>query len=469
MMQKLAGPEKALGVALRQLEQTLHGVRDLPAAGGEAAVSAALAAVHRAGAALADAGAGLARQAEEREGRCRAEVAAATTRLAGAVARSLNDLLTGIGCDTELALSRLPETDPIRKHVESVARAAERGSVLARDLLAIGREQVLHPRVLHLNELIADLEPVVARLLGPRIQLVLDLAPQLPPVAVDPAGLEQLLLSLTVRARETMAGEGRLGIWTTLSAVASGGTHGARQRRVLLAVTDSGDGLVSEDLAHLCEPFVPAGPGLARGGLGLASACGFVRQSGGAFEVYSRPGEGTIVRVLLPMAAPARPAVPAAGAAAEGGTILLVEDDENVRRPLAELLEDRGYLVLTAPDGATAETVAAHYEGPIHLLVTDVMMPGISGVELADALAPRRPAMKILFTTGFPEAVAEALAGEGPAASGPSALLRKPFTSQALLRRIAELLRHAPPGPGAAPELSAQAPTKAPAKAPASY
>jgi two-component system, cell cycle sensor histidine kinase and response regulator CckA len=446
MTDKLAGPQSALGGALRQLSDILHGMAERPEEG--AAVRAALAAlatladIERAAADLAAAGADLARQAEERERRCRTEVVEATTSLAGSVARSLNDLLTGVAVDTELALSRLPETDPIRKHLESVGRAAERGSVLARDLLAVGRNQVLHPRLLNLNELVADLEPALARLLGPRIQLVLDLAAQLPPVEIDPAGLEQLLLTLAVRAREAMAGVGRLGIWTALSSL---GAPGPRERRVLLAITDSGEGMVGDDLAHLCEPFVPAGPGLARGGLGLASACGFVRQSGGTFEVYSRPGEGTIVRILLPAAVTAgvaRSALSAGRKSADGGgTILLVEDEDNVRLPLAELLEDRGYLVLAAPDGSAAEALAALHDGPIHLMVTDVMMPGMNGVELARTLARTRPEMRVLVATGYPDA----LAAEGPAAGPPLSLLRKPFTSQILLRRVAEMLREVHP------------------------
>lgn len=447
MTDKLAGPEAALSGALRQLSDTLRGVAERPteeAAAVRAALDA-LATVERAAADLAAAGADLAHHAEERERRCRTEVVEATTRLAGSVARSLNDLLTGVAVDTELALSRLPETDPIRKHLESVSRAAERGSVLARDLLAVGRNQVLHPRVLNLNELVADLEPALARLLGSRIQLVLDLAAQLPPVEIDPAGLEQLLLTLAVRAREAMAGVGRLGIWTALSSL---GAPGLRERRVLLAITDSGEGMVGDDLAHLCEPFVPAGPGLGRGGLGLASACGFVRQSGGTFEVYSRPGEGTSVRILLPAAVTAgvARAAPAARRSADGGgTILLVEDEDNVRLPLAEMLEDRGYLVLAAPDGSAAEALAARHDGPIHLMVTDVMMPGMNGVELARSLARTRPEMRVLVATGYPDAMAEAQAAEGPAAGPPLSLLRKPFTSQILLRRVAEMLREVHP------------------------
>ncbi len=458
MTDRLAGPQQALGGALRQLSEAL-GPHGLPAGETAAAgdgLGAALDAVRQAAGQLAAAAAGLERDAEEQQRRCSSEVVAATTGLAGGVARSLNDLLTGIACDTELVLSRLPATDPIRKHVESVAQAAERGSVLARDLLAVGREQVLRPRLLHLNELVADLEPALAGLLGRRVQLVLDLAHQLPPVEVDPAGVEQMLLSLAVRAREAMAGEGRLVIWTALSSAGAptgAGSPAGTARRVLLAVTDGGEGIPGEDLAHLCEPFVPAGTGFGRGALGLASACGFVRQSGGTFEVYSRPGEGTIVRVLLPAAAPARPAVPPlrAATAEAGGTILLVEDEDNIRLPLAELLEDRGYLVLAAPDGPSAEAAAARHDGPIHLLVTDAMMPKMNGVELARALARSRPEMRVLVATGYPDALAEmaemaALAaipetGDAPAAGPPLSLLRKPFTSQALVRRVAEILR----------------------------
>jgi two-component system cell cycle sensor histidine kinase/response regulator CckA len=387
----------------------------------------ALDALEAAAAEVAAAARALERRSQESEQSGRAAAGEATSRLAGGVAHLLNDLLTGVACDAELALSRLPPTDPIRKHVESVCRAAERGGILARDLLAVGREQILRPRVVRLNEL-------------------LDLAPQLPAVEVDPGGMELQLLALVMRAREAMGGEGRLGIWTTVSAAAGR----SRERQVLLAVTDHGEEIAAEDVALLCEAPRLAALGTGRGTLGLAAACSFVRQSGGTFEIHSRQGEGTVVRILLPAAA-ARPALASARPAVElGGTILLVEDDDNVRNPLAELLEDRGYLVLAAAAGGTATALAARHEGPIHLLVSDVMMPGMTGIELARALAPQRPEMRVLFTTGHPKAVAaavaEAVATAGRAAAGsPAFVLTKPFTSQLLLRRINEVLRGAEP------------------------
>jgi CheY-like chemotaxis protein len=367
-------------------------------------------------------------------------------RLAGGVAHSFNNLLTAMACDTELALSRLPETDPIRKHLTAVQSAVERGGTLVRQLLAFGREREPRPRALDLNRVVVEVGESVRQLVAERIELVLDMTPGLPPVRMDPLQMEQVLLTLAANAWEAMPDGGRLRIATAAAL--------PPETRVQLTVSDTGRGIGEEALAHLFEPLYSTweAGGL---GLGLAWAQEVVKQAGGKIEVESRPGEGSTFRILVPTVEPVVPAgispmspmapmspmspwEPAVSPFHGAETILLVEDEGDLRRPLAEILEDRGYLVLAAASGAEAMDLASRHDGPIHLLVTDVVMPGISGQELARLLTPLRPETKVIFTTGYPE---DMVAEETLLGDGPYRFLKKPFSSQALMLLMQEVLR----------------------------
>ncbi len=366
-------------------------------------------------------------------------------RLAGGVVHSFNNLLTAMAFDTELALARLPAGDPICHHLQAVQSAVERGGTLVRQLLAFGRERRPRPRVLELNRLVAEVGESVRQLLAGRIELILDLTPGLPAVRMDALQIEQVLLTLAANAWEAMAEGGRLRIGTAAAL--------PPETRVQLIVEDTGRGMDEEALAHLFEPLYSDWEegGL---GLGLAWARGVVEQAGGRIDVSSRPGEGSTFRILVPtveptgMAGTGVTAVGARGATLPlrdlssmpfgAETILLVEDEGDLRRPLAEILENRGYLVLSAASGAEAMDLAKRHAGPIHLLVTDVVMPGMSGQELARLLTPLRAETKVIFTTGYPEDV---VAEESLLGDGPYHFLKKPFSSQALMLLMQDVLR----------------------------
>jgi CheY-like chemotaxis protein len=276
----------------------------------------------------------------------------------------------------------------------------------------------------------------VRQLVGERIDLAFDLAPGLPPVRMDAIQMEQVLLTLAANAWEAMPEGGRLRI----------GTAAARppESRVELSVTDTGRGMDGEALSHLFEPLYSTWEegGI---GLGLIWVRDMVEQAGGRIDVESRPGEGTTFRLLLPTVEPVEGTESAqAGDLAEPSplfgveTILLVEDEGDLRRPLAEILADRGYRVLSAASGDEAMELAAGHDGPIHVLVTDVVMPGMSGQELARLLTPQRTEMKVIFTTGYPE---DMVAEETLLGDGPYHFLKKPFSSQALMLLMQEVLR----------------------------
>ena len=375
--------------------------------------------------------------------------AEAVGRLAGSVAHSFNNLLTALGCDAELALSRLPPGDPVRQHVAAVGRSIELGGALVRQLLSFGRERQRRQRTVRVAELLTDLEDLLRRLLGEQIRLTIEAAPDLPPVALPQ--FEQVLLTLLANARDAMPQGGRLLIRAVRAreatgAAGAGGPEGPKSETemVELTVADTGAGMDAEVQEQAFHPLFTTKEE-SDAGLDLAWVRGVVEAAGGAIEVDSRPGQGTSFRLLLPAEREGEPerkqgraghaaAVTARTAGAE--TLLLVEDEENVRRPMVEILEDRGYVVLAAADGAEAARLAERYRGPIHLLVTDLVLPGLSGRELAALLGQRRPETRVLYTTGYPDdLVAEASdKGRGPR------LLRKPFTGQALVETVRRLL-----------------------------
>jgi two-component system cell cycle sensor histidine kinase/response regulator CckA len=343
-------------------------------------------------------------------------------RLAGGVVHSFNNLLTAMAFDTELALSGLPEGDPVCHHLQAVQSAVERGGALVRQLLDFGREHKPRPRALELNRVVTEVGESVRQLVAGRIELVLDLTPGLPQVRMDAIQIEQVLLTLAANAWEAMAEGGRLRIATAAAR--------PPETRVQLLVEDTGRGMDEAALAHLFEPLYSNWEegGL---GLGLAWARGVLERAGGRIDVESRPGEGSTFRIFLPTvestgaaAAPARAADLPDLASFAAATILLVEDEGDLRRPLAEILENRGYLVLSAASGAEAMDLAKRHAGPIHLL--------------ARLLTPLRTETRVIFTTGYPEDV---VAEESLLGDGPYHFLKKPFSSQALMVLIQDVLR----------------------------
>ena len=367
----------------------------------------------------------------------------AVGRLAGGVAHDFNNLLMVMRGYGELMFNRLDANDPLRRNAEEIQKAAERATALTQQLLAFSRKQVLQPKVLDLNAVVTDVEKMLRRLIGEDIKLaaVLDLA--LGWVKADPGQIEQIILNLAVNARDAMPQGGRLTLKTANVTLDQayvrqhvGATPGPY---VLLAVSDSGVGMDAETQSHIFEPFFTT-KGVDKGtGLGLSTVYGIVKQSGGYIWVESAPGRGTTFEIYLPLveeAVAGEELHPALLAPTPGGaeTILVVEDEMSVRRLAAEFLGSSGYTVLEAQDGGAALQVCEEHRGPIHLLITDVVMPGMSGRELAVRLAGRRPEMKVIYMSGYTD---DAMVPHGVLEEGIH-FLQKPFSLDALARIVRE-------------------------------
>lgn len=362
-------------------------------------------------------------------------------RLAGGIAHVFNNLLTAIACETELALARLPGDDPARKHLREVEKVGQRGAALARQLLAFSGRQVLHPRLVQLNHLLTGMEDRIRRFLGNEIELRMDLHPDLDRVSVDPEQFEHVVMNLVSNARDAMPEGGRLSLETMNVDVTGSSTHPLRANPgayVLLKVSDSGPGMPEEVRRHAFEPFFSTKGGMEITGLGLSTAYGIVAQSGGQIVADSEPGSGARFHIFLPSA---ELAATAEGSVRENQganweTLLIVEDEENVRKPLMQILASRGYNVLEAADALEAIQISQSHPGPIHLMITDILMDGMSGVELADRLAFKRPEMRVLFATGYPAGLTEGT----HIASKAAHLLKKPFSGRELAAKIREVL-----------------------------
>lgn len=365
-------------------------------------------------------------------------------RMAGGIAHVFNNLLTAIACETELALVKLQPDDPARKHLREIEKVGERGAALARQLLAFSGRQVLHPKAMELNGLLGDLEEELRRVLGDAIELRLQLDPELDRVNLDPVCLRQAILNLASNARDVMPEGGRLTLETKNLEVRPGNlTHPLRAapgRYVLLEVGDTGPGMTDDVRRRVFEPFFSTKKGVEVMGLGLATTYGIISQSGGQIIADSEPDKGTRFLIFLPSAEEgSRTADSAARDARHRETILLVEDEENVRKPLLQILEARGYNVLEAADADQAMNISKSHPGPIHLMVTDILMDGMNGVELAERLAFKRPEMKVLFATGYPAGLAER-----PSLTNEEApLLKKPFSGRDLAAKVREVLEGA--------------------------
>jgi PAS domain S-box-containing protein len=373
----------------------------------------------------------------------------AVGRLAGGVAHDFNNLLSVIGSYTDLALEGLHPSDPLRADLEEVRAAATRAEQLTRQLLAFSRRQVLQPKPTSLTDLARGLEKMLGRLIGEDIALELDLAPGLPQTLADPGQLEQVLMNLAVNARDAMPDGGRLVIATRevelapRRAAASGVAPG---RYVELAVTDTGSGMDAATRARVFEPFFTT-KGLGKGtGLGLSTVYGIVAQSGGGIEVDSAPGRGATFRVHLPRHDAPTPAAAKASSPAPSArgheTVLVVEDEPAVRDIARRILDAAGYRVLTAAGPAEALLTAEQDGASIDLVVTDVVMPGMNGRELAARIGPLCPHADVLFMSGYTDDSLERHGVLGPT------FLQKPFTARALAAKVRAVLDARGPGRG---------------------
>jgi two-component system, cell cycle sensor histidine kinase and response regulator CckA len=365
-------------------------------------------------------------------------------RLAGGVAHDFNNLLTAINGYSEMLLADLASDDPRRAHVEEIARAGERGAELTQQLRIFSRKEVVTPEVLDLNAIVSDTERLLRRLIGEDVRLTTLLTQDLWRIRADPGQLQQVLLNLAVNARDAMPQGGQILIETanlTLD-VPAPHTYGTAPPGdyVMLAVSDTGCGMDDETLSHIFEPFFTTKEANKGTGLGLSTVYGIVQQSEGHIWVGTEPGHGTAFRIYLPRATdtattpvpPAAPAVVAPGTE----TVLLVEDDEQVRGLMATALQASGYTVLEASQGDEAVQLAARHGGPIHLLVTDVVLPGLGGREVARAVAAHHQDLAVLYVSGYTDRAA--LQDDVP--DWDSALLQKPFTPLALARKVRQVL-----------------------------
>jgi signal transduction histidine kinase len=365
-------------------------------------------------------------------------------RLASGVAHDFNNLLTVILSWSAVLLERHGQDPEDTDMLQEIMSAGERAAGLTRQLLAFSRKQVLAPRVLELNALVADTEKLLRRLIGEDIELRTVLAPALGNVLADPGQVEQVIMNLAVNARDAMPDGGTLTIETANAEPRDEpelpGEPPRSARYVMVTVTDDGVGMDAETKSHLFEPFFTT-KGAGKGtGLGLATVYGIVQQSGGFIRLDSEVGAGTRFRVYWPRMEEAAVIVESGSgphARVHGTeTVLVVEDEEQIRNLIRAILTARGYIVLVAENGDRALALAAAHEGPIQLLLTDVIMPRMSGRELAERLATARPAIRVLYVSGYTD---DAIAHHGVLDAG-VALLQKPFTPGVLSRKVREVL-----------------------------
>jgi len=362
----------------------------------------------------------------------------AVGRLAGGVAGDFNNVLTVITGYAELLRSEIPATNPTRRFVDEIIYAGERAAALTRHLLAFSRGATAQPRVVDLNSLVTGMEPMVRRLVGHSIELNLLTGPGLGRVKADPAQLEQVLINLATNARDAMPSGGKLVIETAnadLDEPTAANLAVRPGEYVMLAVSDTGIGMDAETRSRLFEPFFTTkGPGKGSG-LGLATAYGAIKQAEGCVTVYSQPGCGTIFEVYLPRVKDGAPTPVSTKSAKGSETILLVDDEEGVRKLVFAVLKSNGYDVVEAANGNSALAAYEKNGHKIDMVLTDVVMPQMSGFELGKQLQERAPALKILYMSGYRDNAI----GAG-ATDTPRAFLHKPFTPDVLLAKVREVL-----------------------------
>ncbi len=374
----------------------------------------------------------------------------AVGRLAGGIAHDFNNLLMVISGYSEFLLDRLGPEPALRGPAQEIASAAGRATSLTRQLLAFSRKQMLAPKILDLNGVVTENLKMLTRMIGEDIDLVMVPSAGLGTVRADAGQIEQVIMNLAVNARDAMPAGGKLTIETSNVSLDEDYARFHAPLRpgnyVMLAISDTGAGMDSETQSHIFEPFFTT-KGPKGTGLGLSTVYGIVKQSGGYIWVYSEAGRGTTFKIYLPRVAetvesPAQVAVPAESAAAEPGTetILLVEDEANLRYLARQFLEKQGYRVIEAADGAVAMQIAVAHEAVIHLLLTDVIMPGMNGRELAQRISEIRPNVKVLYMSGYTENVI----GRNGTLDAGVRLLQKPFTLRDLKSKVREVLDSTP-------------------------
>src|SRR5579859_284557 len=372
----------------------------------------------------------------------------AVGRLAGGIAHDFNNLLTIISGYTELALSRQNLPSEAHADIERIENASGRAAALVRQLLAFSRKQVLQPKILDLNKIVLNLDSLLRRLMDERIEMVTRVKDDLGKVKADPAQVEQVIMNLVVNARDAMPEGGRLVVETCntdLDANYAVDHVSVRPGHyVMLAVSDTGVGMDRQTVAHIFEPFFTTKESGRGTGLGLSTVYGIVKQSGGYIWVYSEPGKGSTFKVYLPRVdeAPEPASLGQTSPRALRGTetILIVEDEEAVRELIQTVLTEKGYDVISSLDPQHAERIAASYAGEIHLLLTDMVMPGASGRELAERISAKRRDIRVLFMSGYTDNV---ITSGGMLEEG-LAFLQKPFSPAALVQKVREVLSQTP-------------------------
>jgi PAS domain S-box-containing protein len=362
-------------------------------------------------------------------------------RLAGGVAHDFNNVLLAIRGYGELALRAIDRGADATQEVEEMLAGAERAAALTRQLLAFSRRQVLRSDTIDLRDTVRDMDKMLRPLIGEDVELVTELCDEPVLVHGDPGQLEQVLANLAVNARDAMPGGGRLMIRVGVADVdATQASDGVAERSGMLSVTDTGSGMDSETVEQMFDPFFTTKD--AGTGLGLATVHGIVTQSGGSIWVHTEPGQGTTFKIYLPLAhgtATQKPLLPHVSAPPAGGlgeTILLVEDDPQVRAVVGKMLESLDYRVLPAGDGEDALALAEAFHGPIDLLVSDLVMPGLGGRQVAERLRESSPDTAVLYMSGYSD---EAVVRRGVVDSDAS-FLKKPFATIDLARRVREML-----------------------------
>ena len=367
----------------------------------------------------------------------------AVGRLAGGIAHDFNNAIGVIVGYSALLKECLPAKDNAQRYAEEIGKAGHRAALLTRQLLAFSRKQVIQPTIVDLNSVVTETEKMLRRLIGEDIEMIVVPGPELGRVKMDLGQIDQILMNLAVNARDAMPLGGRLLIETANAELDATNLiqhpYAKPGRYVMLSVSDTGGGMDKDTQAHIFEPFFTTkAPGQGTG-LGLSTVYGIVKQSEGYIWVYSEPGKGARFKIYIPRVdALAEPTSTAAESEILGGseTILLVEDDDAMRELTRSCLEGSGYAVLDAANGEAAVRTATEYDAPIHLLVTDVVMPGISGPGLSKSLLASRPQMKVLYMSGY---TADLIAQQG-VLDRQISLLEKPFTKEALLRKVRKAL-----------------------------
>jgi two-component system cell cycle sensor histidine kinase/response regulator CckA len=365
-------------------------------------------------------------------------------QLAGGVAHDFNNILSAIMGYSDLMRLQLKKDDPLMEKVDQIVKCSDRAAWLTRQLLAFSRKQVLEPKVLNLNQVVSNVEKMLHRLIGADIELVTALAPDLGRVKADPGQIEQVIVNLVVNSRDAMPDGGKLTIETANVVLdenyAQQHVASVPGHYVMIAVSDTGCGMDEATMTRIFEPFFTTKEKGKGTGLGLATVYGIVKQSGGNIWCYSEPGKGTTFKVYLPQVMDEVPAaVPqkkGAKTACGTETILIAEDEETIRELASEMLSIAGYKVIPAANGGEALLACKNFKGTIHLLLTDVVMPQMSGKQLVQSLLELRPGLKVLFTSGYTD---DAIVHHGFLDEG-TPFLQKPFNMDTLTRKVRDVL-----------------------------